>query len=418
MVQRLLMKELLKDIIFCKKNTFSIREKLLNPALIGTNIGFLLMSFFLYNESTFLNFILYLFLPVNLTFVLTMYVARLIQHNAVLFLPVFTLFILSFRFMDSLNGLVWISCQVLCLVLINLIGSTRCNVIMFLLIIISSAVVNNFEVFSQNISVNLLPALIIFPVLLFNSFYKTKFNIDHLNDVTKLYNKEIQLLERENNNQIATITSVVAHEINNALVILNANITKGQRLLPDSDDIFSKLERSSSRIENIVKLMKAKSFLSKDNAVFDLTKLLADDLKMLAFTVERDQIALNFNIPEATIKILGNPTEVSTVVYNLINNSKDAYQGNNFSNVAKQINVTCMQDEDRVKISFEDFAGGIPEEIQDKVFDKNFTSKQRGFGTGLGLYYVKEVINKHNGEIKLHSENGKTLFELTFSTAV
>jgi signal transduction histidine kinase len=189
-------------------------------------------------------------------------------------------------------------------------------------------------------------------------------------------------------------------------------------LLPDSDDIFSKLERSSSRIENIVKLMKAKSFLSKDNAVFDLTKLLADDLKMLAFTVERDQIALNFNIPEATIKILGNPTEVSTVVYNLINNSKDAYQGNNFSNVAKQINVTCMQDEDRVKISFEDFAGGIPEEIQDKVFDKNFTSKQRGFGTGLGLYYVKEVINKHNGEIKLHSENGKTLFELTFSTAV
>ena len=53
---------------------------------------------------------------------------------------------------------------------------------------------------------------------------------------------------------------------------------------------------------------------------------------------------------------------------------------------------------------------GIPKEILSRVFDPFFTTKKVGEGTGIGLDIVKNVITRHNGEVKLNSVPGKTEF--------
>jgi signal transduction histidine kinase len=66
-----------------------------------------------------------------------------------------------------------------------------------------------------------------------------------------------------------------------------------------------------------------------------------------------------------------------------------------------------------VIVEIEDTGPGIPEEIQSKIFDPFFTTKPPGEGTGLGLNISHNIIlHKHNGEITISSQPGKTCFEI------
>ena len=64
-------------------------------------------------------------------------------------------------------------------------------------------------------------------------------------------------------------------------------------------------------------------------------------------------------------------------------------------------------------MEIEDNGPGIPEEIQSRIFDAFFTTKPPGKGTGLGLnisYNI--VVYKHQGDLKVVSQPGKTCFEV------
>jgi signal transduction histidine kinase len=67
-----------------------------------------------------------------------------------------------------------------------------------------------------------------------------------------------------------------------------------------------------------------------------------------------------------------------------------------------------------VEIQIQDTGEGIPPEIQSKIFEPFFTTKKIGKGTGLGLSIVYEIIQKHDGVIRVESQVGKgTLFFIT-----
>jgi C4-dicarboxylate-specific signal transduction histidine kinase len=65
-----------------------------------------------------------------------------------------------------------------------------------------------------------------------------------------------------------------------------------------------------------------------------------------------------------------------------------------FSIEKKFINITISQKDNIPVITIEDNAGGIPQDIRDKIFNPYFTTKEQGKGTGIGLYMSMDIMKK------------------------
>jgi len=93
---------------------------------------------------------------------------------------------------------------------------------------------------------------------------------------------------------------------------------------------------------------------------------------------------------------------------NIIDNAADALGGYG------ELRVRIYSSDTDVIVELEDNGPGIPEEIQHRIFDSFFTTKEPGKGTGLGLDITYNIIvHKHRGNITVLSEPGKTCFQIT-----
>ena len=99
------------------------------------------------------------------------------------------------------------------------------------------------------------------------------------------------------------------------------------------------------------------------------------------------------------------------VFINIINNAVDAIIENKIENPS--INLHVKKNEDNYSIIIEDNAGGVPEEILPKIFNKRFSTKQEDVGTGLGLDICKSIIQKKlNGSINASNGEHGAIFEI------
>jgi PAS domain S-box-containing protein len=104
----------------------------------------------------------------------------------------------------------------------------------------------------------------------------------------------------------------------------------------------------------------------------------------------------NINVDVETddsIYISGYPNEYSQVLFSIINNAKDALLENGVEN--SLISIKAWDEQGRSVVTIADNAGGIPEDVMDKIFEPYFTTKEQGKGTGVGLYMAKTIIEKH-----------------------
>jgi predicted ATPase/signal transduction histidine kinase/GAF domain-containing protein len=103
-------------------------------------------------------------------------------------------------------------------------------------------------------------------------------------------------------------------------------------------------------------------------------------------------------------EIFCNQDELTQVWVNLIDNAIYAMSQQG----TLEIDVT--QRADRVVVEVTDSGSGIPVELQPRIFEPFFTSKPRGEGSGLGLDIVRQIVQKHHGEIRVRSQRGRTTF--------
>ena len=104
--------------------------------------------------------------------------------------------------------------------------------------------------------------------------------------------------------------------------------------------------------------------------------------------------------------------EFEQVILNLITNSKDAI----ISDEIESPNITInIYKNDKIYIEISDNANGIKQEIQNKIFEPYFTTKNEANGTGLGLYMSKIIIEKNmDGNIKVESSDKGSCFIISF----
>jgi len=105
--------------------------------------------------------------------------------------------------------------------------------------------------------------------------------------------------------------------------------------------------------------------------------------------------------------ILCYPDELNQVWTNLIQNALQAmdYKGT--------LTIEVSQKDKQAFISMTDSGKGIAEEIKEKIFEPFFTTKGAGEGSGLGLDIVRKIIEKHEGNIAVESQQGKTTFTVS-----
>ena len=104
------------------------------------------------------------------------------------------------------------------------------------------------------------------------------------------------------------------------------------------------------------------------------------------------------------LEILNYENEILQVLINIVNNAKDEFKKDD-NKLIGYVFIDLYKEDESLIIKIKDNAGGINEEIIDRIFEPYFTTKHQSKGTGIGLYMSEEIILKHiNGTIKVSNE--------------
>jgi len=102
-----------------------------------------------------------------------------------------------------------------------------------------------------------------------------------------------------------------------------------------------------------------------------------------------------------TLRVIGNPQQLSQVIVNLLTNACDA------SPPGQEVRIHARRDGDDASIEVVDRGPGISEEERELVFEPFYTTKGPGQGTGLGLAVVYRIVEQHHGRIEIESRPGE-----------
>lgn len=100
------------------------------------------------------------------------------------------------------------------------------------------------------------------------------------------------------------------------------------------------------------------------------------------------------------------PDELNQIWTNLIHNSLYAMDSQG------TLTIRVVADNVNVHVLISDTGAGIPVEVQSHILEPFFTTKPMGEGSGLGLYVVRQIVEKHNGSISFTSQPGETVFHV------
>lgn len=217
---------------------------------------------------------------------------------------------------------------------------------------------------------------------------------------------EIMIAQQNRLASLGEMLSNIAHQwrqpLNN-LSLLGYELKQGNEKA--YDEFLKTLNEMSSIIDDFMNFFAPNG---KKNEI-DFEKLKEKIIKIYQIILEKEGITLSVkNLVKNTLISFEN--YLLHVIFNIINNAKDAHMQNSLKN--KYISIELSEDRYNFYINICDNAGGIDKNIIDKVFEPYFTTKHKGNGAGIGLYMCKQIIDMLNGEIKLKSDLGTTEFKI------
>ena len=110
---------------------------------------------------------------------------------------------------------------------------------------------------------------------------------------------------------------------------------------------------------------------------------------MISQILDKKNIKLSIDTKDK-ITLKAYPSELMQVIFTIVNNSKDAFEGKEIQD--KLIQISSYQNNECIFLSFEDNAGGINEILLEKIFEPYFTTKHQSQGTGLRLHMTYNLI--------------------------
>ncbi len=220
-----------------------------------------------------------------------------------------------------------------------------------------------------------------------------------------------KLLTQDRMTTLGMIAASIAHEVNNPMCYVTANVealvedlTAMPQVPPELkeyvDDILPSTLDGIRRVNHIVADLRrfargesaAVTEVNVNMEVAAAVRLAAGHLR------ERDRLTLDLD-PDPGV-IVGQPQQIGQVVLNLLINAAQATEAGGHMVIS-----TRREGSDTVLV-VADGGTGMTEEVQAHIFEPFFTTKTRGHGTGLGLAAVHVIVSKHGGTIAVASTPG------------
>ncbi len=232
------------------------------------------------------------------------------------------------------------------------------------------------------------------------------------NAITKLNEKQAQLVETEKLATLGKFSAGVAHEINNPIAIINEKAGLMKDLLEISEDsgnkekflgIISSILDSVNRCKTITH--RILGFARKSDIAFEafnINNTVKEAAEFMGKEMFYKSIRLEMNLQKDMPPVKSDRGQLQQVFLNLIKNAIDAMEDGGIITIA-----TDLKDKDAVRIAIKDTGCGVPPENLNHIFEPFFTTKERKKGTGLGLSITYGIIKNLGGNIYVASEVGK-----------
>lgn len=282
-------------------------------------------------------------------------------------------------------------------------------------------------------------------ILFRNNQHKQKTNSilqDQKDEIQKnlalLKSAQGQLIQREKMAALGELTAGISHEIQNPLNFVNnfSELSKelmeevlGERkkengkrdeslegeILGEIKENLSKIHYHGQRASSIVKGMLEHSRTNTGKKELTDINVLVEEYLRLSYhglrAKDKDfhaEMVIDFdpNLPKTEVI----PQDIGRVLLNLINNgfqAVDEQSKKGIEGFKPTLTVSTKSETDRIIICIKDNGPGIPESINDKIFQPFFTTKPTGQGTGLGLSLAYDIVTKgHGGALEFISTVG------------
>ena len=228
-----------------------------------------------------------------------------------------------------------------------------------------------------------------------------------IHDVTSERTERMHDFKNETNKQIAMLAGAVAHEIGNPLNSLYLNLQLLEKeaetpgFLGDSEarEMIESCRSEVERLDNII--TQFLGAIRPGESCFEqlfIDKVLIDTLNFMRQEIEQRNIELKCEFPENVPHIMGNPTQLKQLFYNIIKNALQATV-NGGSLILK-----ISYDRDYLLVECADSGRGIEAAEISRIFKPFQTFKADG--NGLGMVIIERIVREHGAELGVDSQPG------------
>ncbi len=237
-------------------------------------------------------------------------------------------------------------------------------------------------------------------------------------DITVKKQLEEQFYRAQRLESLGTLTSGIAHDLNNILTPILAISQLMRMSQPDlnerSQEMLAMLENSAKRGTNLVKQIVTFVRGTEGRRIaLQVRPLLLEMGKFLVQTWPKSIKIQTAITPQSLGTVYADPTQLHQVLMNLCVNARDAMPNGGVLTLSAE--NRCVDDSfadlnleaqvgDYLVVTVSDTGTGIPPEIRDRIFDPFFTTKAPGKGTGLGLSTVLGIIKSYGGFVQVFSQ--------------
>jgi PAS domain S-box-containing protein len=235
-------------------------------------------------------------------------------------------------------------------------------------------------------------------------------------DITEKKKIQEHLFQAQKMDSIGMLAGGIAHDFNNVLTAILGYTDLIRRDVGANEKVLGRLgviENAARKAGRMVSQLLGFSRKSEiDMVPFDINAIVQDTVKMLERVIDK-RIVVRLQLAENLPVVNGDMNKIEQVLMNFMVNARDAMPyGGIITITSTAIDASpgvagvppYIPAGRYLVFSVADTGVGIPEEIQRKIFEPFYTTKERGKGTGLGLAMVYGVVTEHKGFVTVQSK--------------